>query len=162
MAKVKTWPRVIQDIIKEQGKLFIDRDILHHELTGVAEENNTGNMAHRRDLLVKIREISNRIEFLDRHKKAFLEKGTVPDASAIFLLPETPAKATPKPAADDPHKRLTNLRASRTKKRNQLLYQSRKKLQDPNPMPPGAKRDKIQAGLDALEKEISELEKQIM
>jgi hypothetical protein len=162
MAKVKTWPPVIQNIIKELGKLFIDRDILHHELTGLAEENNSANMAHRRDVLGKIRDIANRIEFLDRHKKDFLDKGIIPDDSVIFPKAETPAPVTKKTSIDDPHKRLTNLRASRTKKRNQLQYQSRKKLQEENPMPAGPKRDKIQAELAILEKEISNLEKQLV
>ena len=156
--KVETYPDIIQEIIKEQGKLFIDRDIYHKELTAIPEENSPDNIKIRKDLRHKLEMISRRIEFLDGHKKAFLEDNkVVPDHNVIYPEPEK----DPAPIVDEPRKRLTNLRANRTKKRNRLEYQVTKKLDAPDPMPPGEKRTRIEDDLKAIEKEIAALGKQL-
>lgn len=158
-AEVETYPEIIQEIIREKGKLHIDRDIAHKDLSAIPDENSAKNIAARKDLRDKIHDLSARIEFLNGHFRAFRKDNTVvPDRELIYPDPE-PEKPSAK--IDDPRKRLTNLRAQRTKKNNQLEFQSNKKMDEPNPMPPGEKRTKLEEDLLKIYAEILALEKQL-
>lgn len=159
-------PLIIQEVIKQKGSLYRERDQLHDSLKSIPEDNKPENMESRSLIAANISHISERIDFLYHAQIYFEEHNGVPDESILNWDPE-PAKPTPKvmdhsKLSDiEVKNRHANLRGNITKTKNMLIYQKTSKQDKPNPMPEGPKYDKYETKLNKLTFELKEIEKEL-
>lgn len=159
-------PLIIQEVIKQKGNLYRERDQLHESLKLLPEDNKAVNIGARKPIVEKIAHISERIDFLYNLQKNFAEKNEVPGEIVLNWDPE-PAK--PKPKIVDHSKlsdielknRQTNLRVNITKTKNMLLFQKTSKQEKENPLPDGPKKEKYKTKLEKLTFELDEIGKEI-
>lgn len=159
-------PLIVQEVIKQKGNLFSEREQLHESLKAVPQNNNKANKDSRAIISRKIDHISKRIDELYAAQKVYEENNKLPDES-ILNWNKLPAKPTPKVMN---HKKLsdielknrqTNLRGNITKTKNILAYQKPSKQEKKNPLPDGPKRDKYEAKLEKLTFELEAIGKEI-
>ena len=163
----KTYPPIIQKLIKRIGDLYSKREILHFDLKKVPELNTPDNVEKRRLIMEQLILISDELEHLNKYKKQFLENKTIPAEEDLEFLPKRPA-AKSKPRLQIGRmseaqllRKLSNLRTSLTKKRNKLLYQHVSKQPEENPMPEGMKRDQLEEQIREDEKLIKKIQKRL-
>ena len=102
-----------------------------------------------------IEALSGRIQLLFEAKKAYLERGIIPDENALFPLEES------KQSIEELQTRLKNLRSYISKDKNILVYQRETRQEKPIPMRDSPKKERILKRIEKNEKEVQELEKRI-
>lgn len=159
-------PLIIQEVMKQKGNLYRERDQFHDSLKAAAQDNKPANIEARALIAEKIAHISERIDILYQVQKSFEENSTVPDESILNWDPE-PAKPTPKvmdhsKLSDIELKnRQSNVRGSITKTKNMIAYQKPSMQKKANPMPEGPKLEKYKSKLEKLTFELEAIEKDL-
>lgn len=154
------YPPVIRRIIHEYAALFQERSKLHSVMTDMPESNAESVCIKRAELFDLIKSISARLEILYEAKKAFDEKGIVPEESEVFP-PVGKEEAEPDLASLDEvslKKQKKNLQSSNSKDQTMLDYQSKERTEVKIPMPNGPKRAKIEMRIGERNKKIEEIE----
>ncbi len=138
------YPSDVRRMIHEYGEAYRERSRLHYKMISVGEGNSPENMDIRRNLLVRIKALSARMDVLFIAKDNYLRSRVLPDAGALWP-PEKSAsplvEAAPLP--DDPvelRRLKKNLQTYNVKDNNLLLYQSVSIQMEKHPMPQGPKR----------------------
>lgn len=129
--------------------------MLKVQQNNIPDENTPENIEKRKNLVDVIEALSGRIQLLFEAKKAYLEKGIIPDENALFPREE------PEPSIEELQTRLKNLRSYISKDKNILVYQRETRQEKPNPMPDSPKKERILKRIEKNEKEVQELEKRI-
>ena len=159
-------PIVIQEVIKQKGNLYRQREQLHDELKSVPKSNKKENIDKRAAIAEKIDHFSKRIDFLYNLQNQFKIKKVVPKEEVMNWNPE-PVDTEPKiinhtKLSDiELKKRQSNVRGNITKTKNQLLYRANSKKEKRNPYPDGPKKTKYETKLRKLEFELQEIEKEL-
>jgi len=154
------YPSVIRRIIHEYAALFQERSKLHSVMVEMPESNAESVCAKRAEIFDLIKSISARLEILYSTKKAFDEKGIIPEESTVFL-PVGKEEAEPELASLDEaslKKQKKNLQSSNSKDQTMLEYQSKERTEVKTPMPNGPKRSKIEMRIAERNKKIAEIE----
>lgn len=146
----------IRSIRHLRSELYTKRSLLHKQLRKSGDENTPTKMEQRASLLSEIKEISAKMdyywEFLDHYEKTGrILKEEKPPA-------ETSKSDSSEKSVDEIKKDKKNLQSNNTKDRNQLLYQQKNKAKNPNPMPEGPKRIKIETRISRRLKQINYLD----
>ena len=157
------YPSVIRRIIHEYARLFQERSKLHTVMTGMPGSNADSVCAKRAELFDLIKSISARLEILYETKKAFDEKGIIPEESFVF---PPDGKKEAKEAGPDMtsldeaslKKYKKNLQGGNSKDQIILDYQSRERAEIKKPMPSGPKRAKLEKRISERNKKIEEIE----
>lgn len=137
------------------SRLYNDRSMLKTQQNAIPDENTPENVEKRKNLVDMIEALSGRIQLLFEAKKAYLERGIIPDENALFPLEES------KQSIEELQTRLKNLRSYISKDKNILVYQRETRQEKPNPMPDSPKKERILKRIEKNEKEVQELEKRI-
>jgi hypothetical protein len=149
-------PDSVKRIMHESDELYKERADLHRQMTEVPDDNADENVEKRKDLLVRIKELSAKLDKLYFAKDDYFKKGILPDIKKLF--PEDPDTKKLKQLDNmELFKRKKNLESSIAKDRNLVKYQSKTTLENENPMPDGPKRKVIEERIQAKEKEIKEI-----
>jgi hypothetical protein len=163
----KTYPPIIQRLIKRIGDLYSQREILHFDIKEVPELNTAENTNKRKVILEKIILISEELEHLNKFKARFFKDKSLPDEQDLNFKPKKPSR-NPKPKDNIAKlseaqlvRKLNNLRTSLTKKRNKLTFQHVSKQQKENPMPEGIKREKLISQIKDDERSILKIQKRL-
>jgi hypothetical protein len=154
------YPPVIRRSIHEYAALFQERSKLHTVMTDMPESNAESVCAKRAELFDLIKSISARLEILYEAKKAFDEKGIVPEENEVFP-PVGKEEAEPDLASLDEvslKKQKKNLQSSNSKDQTMLDYQSKERTEVKTPMPNSPKRAKIEMRIGERNKKIEEIE----
>jgi hypothetical protein len=130
--KTTTYPEIIETIISRNGKLNNNRDILHRELKTIPETNTEDNKTKRKEILEKIKTISNQLDHLYKLKDRFFKEEIIPTEDELkfpqveMIKKKEEMKVNPidQMSEADLLKKRTNLRSNLTKKKNKLLYQT--------------------------------------
>lgn len=164
------------------SRAYRQREILHRELRGVGEGNDSQSMERRRSLSDRINVLSEYMDRIYPIREACLHGGEVPSDEEMNKIgpPERQApSATPQSpspplmaaslrikdedfdamAVAELRKRKHSVRTTITKKRNLLLYQSESKAPTENPLPSCPRRTKIETQLRSLEDKLYKIEK---
>lgn len=160
-------PLIIQEVIKEKGKIYREREQLHEKLKKVFNDNKPANVKTREQISTHINHISKRIDELYNHQLAYEKSKKLPDESVLNWDPKPSTKSDKnkelmpdhsKMSDIDLKNRLTNLRTYITRDENQLKFQSRKKEEKANPMADGPKKNKIIKKIALRKAEINEID----
>ncbi len=154
------YPSIIRRIIHEYAALFQERSKLHSVMTDMPESNAESVCAKRAEIFDLIKSISARLEILFEAKKAFDEKGIIPEESKVFP-PVGKEVAEPDITSLDEatlKKQKKNLQSSNSKDQTMLEYQSKERTEVKTPMPNGPKRAKIEMRIRERNKQIEEIE----
>lgn len=150
---------VIRRLKYEYSDLYNKRSILHKQMAAVPTENSQANMMQRAMLLKKIKETTNRMDYLYGFEQAYNEKGVVPIEEEIWPPEEKPEEM---PTDAEGLKKLKkNLQTYNSKARNILLYQSKSKTEQEHPMPKGPKRQRVEIAIKRREELIEEIERRL-
>ena len=153
--KMIEYPPLIRRVIHEMSRLYNDRSMLKTQQNAIPDENTPANVEKRKNLVDMIEALSGRIQLLFEAKKAYLERGIIPDENALFPPEES------KQSIEELQTRLKNLRSYISKDKNILVYQRETRQEKPNPMPDSPKKERILKRIEKNEKEVQELEKRI-
>ena len=158
------YPDIVKRAFYEFSDLYKQRSILHTELKGVGEANDTESMNTRKRIKLTIEAISRRMDDLwfavDQYKK----NETLP-SEELFEKPFDPEEdldseddsKEPFSIPSDPTLLKTlkrNLQSKLTRHSNKLEYQAWKTGETPNPMPAGEKRAKTEAYIAEIKLQI--------
>lgn len=150
---------VIRRLKYEYSDLYNKRSIMHKQMGAVPAENSQVNMTERAMLLAKIKETTDRMDFLYGFEQAYFEKGIVPIEEEIWPPDEKPEEI---PTDAEGLKKLKkNLQTYNSKARNVLLYQSKAKTEQEHPMPKGPKRQRVELAIKRREEIIEEIERRL-
>ncbi len=149
------YPPLVRRVIHEMSRLYNDRSMLKVQQNNIPDENTPENIEKRKALVDMIEALSGRIQLLFEAKKAYLEKGIIPDENALFPPEE------PEPSIEELQTRLKNLRSYISKDKNILTYQRETRQEKPNPMPDSPKKERILKRIEKNEKEVQEIEERI-
>lgn len=176
-------PGNVRTLCRWFARAYKQRDILHREMRGVGDSNDTQSMERRRLLSDRINALSDYMDAIYPIRKAYFDEGVVPsddDMQRIgapeALVPSPPAPSAPssKPIAaslrlkDEDYDGMSvaelrtrkhSVRTLLVKKRNLLLYQSERRGDKENPMPDCPKRIKLEAQCRVFEDKLYEIEK---
>ena len=154
------YPTVIRRIIHEYAALFQERSKLHSVMSDMPESNAESVCAKRAELFDLIKSLSARLEILYESKKAFDEKGIVPEESEVFPLVGKEEAEQDITSLDEAtlKKQKKNLQSSNSKDQTMLEYQSKERTEVKTPMPNGPKRAKIEMRIQERNKKIEEIE----
>jgi len=154
------YPPVIRRIIHEYAALFQERSKLHAVMTDMPESNAESVCTKRAELFDLIKSISARLEILYEAKKAFDEKGVIPEESEVFPPVEKEETEPDIASLDETElkKQKKNLQSSNSKDQTILDYQSKERTEVKTPMPNGPKRVKIEMRINDRNKKIEEIE----
>jgi len=155
-------PLIIQEIIKQRGRLYRDREILHEKLTATGEKNTPENIVLRAMLGDKIEHIAQRIDAIYSALEHYEKNKTLPGEDFLNWDINPTKQKTNFPDYSkmndiDLKNRLTNLRSYLTKDLNKLKYNSVSAKQNEDPMPAGPKRDALEKKVATRKEEIEEL-----
>ena len=78
------YPPLIRRVIHEMSRLYNDRSMLKTQQNVIPDENTPENVEKRKNLVDMIEALSGRIQLLFEAKKAYLERGIIPDENALF------------------------------------------------------------------------------
>ena len=117
---------LVRRVIHEMSRLYNDRSMLKVQQNNIPDENTPENIEKRKALVDMIEALSGRIQLLFEAKKAYLEKGIIPDENALFPPEE------PEPSIEELQTRLKNLRSYISKDKNILTYQRETRQEKPN------------------------------
>lgn len=154
------YPTVIRRIIQEYAALFQERSKLHSVMVEMPESNAESVCVKRAEIFDLIKAISARLEILYDSKKAFDEKGIVPEESEVFP-PVGKGETEPDISSLDEatlKKQKKNLQSSNSKDQTMLDYQAKERTEVKTPMPNGPKRAKIEMRIRERNKNIEEIE----
>lgn len=154
------YPPVIRRIIHEYAALFQERSKLHTVMTEMPESNAESVCVKRAEIFDLIKSISARLEILYEFKKAFDEKGIIPEESEVFP-PVGKEEVEPDITSLDEatlKKQKKNLQSSNSKDQTMLDYQSKERLEVKIPMPSGPKRAKIEMRIAERNQKIEDIE----
>lgn len=141
------WPAIIHRIKDEIEKLVPQIADWHKQLVELGDANDDTTKAKAMELGELIDEANERYQLLYDAKEEYFLKDVHPNEADLY--PSAPDETDPFGL-----KKLTgaqlvtqkgNLESSLSKDRNQLLYQSKKKEAEENPMPQGDERTKVEA-----------------
>lgn len=163
--EINEYPDVVKRTWYEFSELYTQRSLLHKQLKGVGEANDSQRITQRKGLKTTIEAVSRRMDDLWKAIDSYKANGVVPD-EALF-------KQTFDPAADsfeksekivelpDTAAELTslkrNLQSKLTKHSNKLIYQDTKKQHVVNPMPEGPERIKTEKYVSELKSRIDQV-----
>lgn len=153
------YPAIIRRLKYEYSDLYNKRSVMHKQMGAVPAENNQANMNQRAMLLAKIKETSERMDYLYTFEQAYFDKGIVPIEEEIWP-PEEKAEEMPTDA-EGLKKLKKNLQTYNSKARNVLLYQSKIKTEQEHPMPKGPKRQRVELAIKRREEMIEEIERRL-
>jgi hypothetical protein len=150
---------VIRRLKYEYSDLYNKRSIMHKQMCAVPTENSQFNMTQRAMLLAKIKETTERMDYLYAFEQAYTEKGIIPIEEEIWPPEEKPEEI---PTDAEGLKKLKkNLQTYNSKARNVLLYQSKSKTEQEHPMPKGPKRQRVELAIKRREELIEEIERRL-
>jgi len=129
-------------------------------MTDMPESNAESVCTKRAELFDLIKSISARLEILYEAKKAFDEKGVIPEESEVFPPVEKEETEPDIASLDETElkKQKKNLQSSNSKDQTILDYQSKERTEVKTPMPNGPKRVKIEMRINDRNKKIEEIE----
>ena len=90
--KMIEYPPLIRRVIHEMSRLYNDRSMLKTQQNAIPDENTPENVEKRKNLVDMIEALSGRIQLLFEAKKAYLERGIIPDENALFPPEESSCK----------------------------------------------------------------------
>jgi hypothetical protein len=157
-------PLIIQELIRQKGHLWLQKDLLFAKLQQVPEDNTDKHIAIRRDIVAIIDHYSKRIDFLYQAITAFNDSKIIPSDDILIWseFPQDEAEPGKKDFSaitdDDLRSRISNLRSYISKDENLLLFQSKSRTNNAeNPMPPGPKRKEIETRIGIKQSQLAEL-----
>ena len=148
-------------------ELFTKISVMHRNLYELGESNTEKVVAARKRILDERAPLVRRYERLYLLKEQYFDTGKVP-AELTSLLDEEvrnvegPSPASPRSAFAELSdielvKKEHALKVAIGKQKNRLQYQSLKKMEEANPMPPGPLREKVEQKLASLREEYAEV-----
>lgn len=175
-------PDNVRTLCRWFSRAYKQREILHREMRGVGESNDSQSMERRRLLSDRINALSEYMDAVYPVREAFFHDGVIPtddDMKRIgppdaITAPSTPFEAPPQQKAvslriqdedyeampvEELRKRKRSVRTILVKKRNMLTYQSERKEAKENPMPSSPKRIKLETQIRALDDKLYNIEK---
>lgn len=168
-----TMPESVGAMLITYAKAYREREQGHRLLSDIPEDNSEENCQKRKDICTSIDRLTDKLEQIYPHVKAYLDNGTVPTEDAVVAaaapLAEkqessdtVPAKETDLDSLtkEELQARLKSAKQKILKKSNLLLYQQESKPKDlkENPMPECPKRTKLETAIEALKKEVESLQ----
>ena len=158
------YPTVIRRVVYEYASLFQERSKLHAVMTEMPESNADAVCAKRAEMFDMIKTMSELLGVYFEIKKAFDETGKIPAEEDVF---PTEKKEEEKPdirLLDEVSlkKQKKNLQSSNSKDQALLDYQSKERTEVKKPMPSGPKRTKIEARMKDRNKQIEEIDTQLL
>jgi hypothetical protein len=162
-------PVIIQEISRQKGRLYMNREILHNQLTDeTTQDNKPENKTMRANVGENIKHVSERIDALYAAEQDYKKNKTIPSEDFVYNWnPDLPKKNDTsfpditKLSDVELTNRKTNLRTYITKDENMLNFQLKATKKEANPMPSGPKRDKIERKIAAQKEEIKAIEEQL-
>ena len=138
-------PPEVEHVIKLHADAYKTRAILHDAMAQLPSENTDKLIIKRKELSDQIAECSVIIDAMYKAKEDYYTNGTIPDIKALTALKPEENKAAELPSDVDSLKDLKkNLQTNICKNQFLLDYQQNKKGKNPNPLPIGPKRTKIE------------------
>jgi len=162
----KEIPAIILRIKKELEEVYKDRVNVQKALTDMGDDNSDATIKEAQRFGELADFLARRYEHLHSAKELYFEKGVIPIEKELFPEPD---KA---PDKEDSFglklltdiqlsNRRRNLISSLTKDRNMLLYQTKTKQDEENPMPDGENRNTMKARIKEKEKELKAIEEML-
>lgn len=148
-------------------ELFTRISVMHRNLYELGEGNTGETVARRKAILDERLPLIRQYERLHLLKERYFDTGRVP-AELVPLLDEE-VKQQDEPDSPSPRSAFAELsdielvrkehalKVAIGKQRNRLQYQSLKRMDEPNPMPPGPLRERIEQKLASLRSEYAEV-----
>lgn len=150
-------------------ELFTKISTMHRNLYELGESNTEQVVTARKRILDDRAPLIRRYEQIYLLKEKYFDTGKVPSELVSLIdaeVQEEPTTGSPSPRSAFAElsdielvKKEHALKVAIGKQKNKLQYQSLKKLEQPNPMPEGLVRTKIEQKLAELRKEYSEVTK---
>ncbi len=138
-------PPEVEHVIKLHADAYKTRAILHDAMAQLPSENSDKLIIKRKELSDQIAECSVIIDAMYKAKEDYYTNGTIPDIKALTALKPEENKAAELPSDVDSLKDLKkNLQTNICKNQFLLDYQQNTKGKNPNPLPKGPKRTKIE------------------
>jgi hypothetical protein len=152
-----SYPGVIKRLKHEYSEMYNARSFAHKKLLAVPEINNPENNKIRACIIDEMQKLSGRMEMFHSHILAYETDKTIPNTELIW--PVDKKIKEPIPLNEE------SLIAERKRLRilihydnNRLKYSVKDKQKEPNPLPPGEKRNKILKQIKANKKEMEKIE----
>lgn len=155
-SELENLPKVIRRIIYECHDLYRKRTLAHEDLKKITDNSET-SIQKRVEISELIAKLSARMDFLQAARKEFVDSGTLPDEKTLWRDSVQPIPMNRQELVE----KKKNLQKSLSKDQSLLEFQSKKNGEASQPMPPGPKREKIEARIRQKESEIEQLQKAI-
>lgn len=150
-------------------ELFTKISVMHRNLYELGESNTEDVVSARKKILDERAPLIRRYEQTYLLKEKYFDTGTVP-AELVSLLdgevqqveetgPPSPRSAFAELSDIELVRKEHALKVAIGKQKNRLQYQSLKKMDEANPMPPGPLREKVERKLAELRAEYAEVSK---
>lgn len=156
------YPNIIRKIKYQYADLYKQRSILHREMRSIPHENTEGNVLKRAGLLGRIKDLSARMDHLQRFIKDYESSGTIPPEEIVWPAePKLQAARLPDNAAGL-RKMKKNYQSANSRDNNLLMYQAKTKVENSLPMPKGPKRTKIEHRIKQRNRVIEQIDNKII
>lgn len=162
--QLDSYPENIKNIITTYRNTYVQREILHRELTEMGEVNDDETCAKRQEKSQQIDELSQQMDTLYPQFIAFVRENKLPDAdtqkqSSELLNDENVPYS--EMSVDELKKLKKSLATKVLRAENRLKFQRETKADTPNPMPDGAERVKYETKIRKLSEEIEAIKMEI-
>jgi hypothetical protein len=163
------YPIEIQKVVNEYSTLYMQRGKSHKKMVGLGDSNDAEIVLKRKELVEKIKGLSERMDLLYEVFTGYKEKGMI---LTNMLTPGKRRKGSGdelktankgSETVDELKKMKKNIQASISKDRNQLKFQNKKRPDNgkEDPMPEGPKRIRLEKRIKTKEAEIITLDTRI-
>ena len=168
-ADFQNMPEVMQTLIRNYSDAYKQRARLARQRYELGESNDEQSVEKRKTLGESIDRLTNYMDILIAMREKYEKDGVLPDMDTLNNAPsaaevkeedEKPEKSVDyKSMSTDKLKtRRKSLTNQITRKENMLLYQSKTKQDEENPLPDSPKRVKLEKQIENLKAEKSKVE----
>ena len=152
------YPPIIHRVMYESASVFQQRSKLHRLMVGMPDSNSAPLVSKRAELFGQVKALSERLELLVETKKAFIERGIIPEEQQLYPA-EKPAENMAETVLMDEaalKKQKKNLQTSNSKDQSRLYDPSKK------PMPASPKRMMLESRIKERLKLIEKIDYQLL
>lgn len=152
-----SYPDVIKRLKHEYSELYNQRSIAHKDMMKIPETNNPENNKNRSVFLDQIKTLSLRMDMFYQHIEKYEKDKLIPDPELIWPVTKEEKLTAQPPLKPELITRRKLLVVQNYRDNNRLKYSVKEKLKEPNPLPPGPKRNKIIASINSRNLELDRI-----
>lgn len=168
-ADFRNMPEVMQTLIRNYSDAYKQRARLARQRYELGESNDEQSVEKRKTLGESIDRLTNYMDILIAMREKYEKDGVLPDMDTLNNAPSAAEvkeeDGKPEESVDYKSMSTDKLKTRRksltnqiTRKENMLLYQSKSKQEEENPLPDSPKRVKLEKQIENLKAEKSKVE----